>query len=216
MKLIKLVAVLFVASLGLSAHAGDPEAGERKAATCAACHGQDGNNIMANYPRIAGLGENYFIKQLHDFKSGARDNALMRSQVANLSDQDIKDLAAFYAAQVPETGAADPEWVELGERLYRGGSIEDRIPACTGCHGPAGEGLDAAAWPRLAGQNPVYTEEQLRAFRAAGRNDLGDNIVKRQNDGNSPDEIGMMQDIAARLSDTQIKALSSFISGLSK
>ena len=216
MKLLKFVAVFFVATIVLSAHAGDPEAGERKSATCAACHGQDGNNIMANYPRLAGQGENYLYKQLQNFKSGARENALMRSQVMNLTDQDMKDLAAFYASQVPETGATDPEWAELGERLYRGGSIDDRIPACTGCHGPAGEGMDAASWPRIAGQNPQYTEDQLRAFRAAGRNDLGDNIVKRHEDANSPEELGMMQDIAARLSDTQIRALSSFLAGLSK
>ena len=191
--------------------AGDAEAGETKAAPCAACHGQGGNEPMPGYPKLAGQGEAYMVKQLQDFKSGARDNAIMKGQVANLSEQDMQDIAAYYAAQEVEVGQANPDLVEQGERLYRGGDMANGIAACSGCHGPAGQGVDAAEYPHLAGQTAKYVEDQLKAFRAAGRNDLGDNVIKRTND-----PAAMMQATAAKMSDTQIKAVASYISGLSK
>lgn len=213
-KLFVLMAAAVVANPTLAA--GDAEAGEAKAAPCAACHGQGGGKpIAGNYPKLAGQGEAYLVKQLKDYKSGARDNAIMAGQVANLSEQDMEDLGAYFAAQEPTTGQADPEWVEQGAKLYRGGDMENGMPACSGCHGPAGQGIDGAKYPHLAGQNAQYVEEQLKAFRAAGRNDLGDNVIKRTNDTDS-DAPGMMQTVAAKMSDSQIKAVASYIAGLSK
>ena len=212
-KLFVLMAAAVVATPTLAA--GDAEAGEAKAAPCAACHGQDGNAAIATYPKLAGQGEAYLVKQLQDFKSGARDNAIMAGQVANLSEQDMADLAAFYAAQEPKAGQASPDWVEQGAKLYRGGDMANGIPACSGCHGPAGQGIEGAAFPHLAGQNAQYVEDQLKAFRAAGRNDLGDNVIKRTNDVDG-DVPGMMQTVAAKMSDSQIKAVASFIAGLSE
>lgn len=216
MKFVKLFVLMAVAAIANPAMAaGDAEAGEAKAAACAACHGQGGAEPMPGYPKLAGQGEAYTIKQLQDFKSGDRDNAIMKQQAKDLSEQDMQDIAAYYAEQSVEAGQANADLVAQGERLYRGGDMANNIPACAACHGPAGQGIDAAKYPHLAGQNAQYTEDQLKAFRAAGRNDLGDNIIKRTNDG-SVDEPGMMQTIAAEMSDTQIKAVSSFISGLSK
>lgn len=214
MKCVKLFALMFAGLFVIQAHAGDPDAGESKAAVCAACHGQDGNSPSPEFPKIAGQGEKYFVKQLKDYKSGARENALMAGQVAGLSEQDMKDLAAFYAAQTPDVGEADPELVEMGERLYRGGNVETGVAACAACHGPAGQGMSAAAWPLLAGQHARYTEEQLRAFRAAGREDLGAPVYRR-NDSETGD-IGMMQAVAAKMTDREIRAVASFIQGLSK
>ncbi|MBZ2188761.1 cytochrome c4 [Alcanivorax sp. JB21] len=214
MKSLKLFALVLAGVLAGQAHAGDAAAGEAKAAVCAACHGPDGNSPAADFPKIAGQGEKYFVKQLMDYKSGARENAIMRGQVAGLSEQDMKDLAAFYAAQPIEVGAADPDLVEAGERLYRGGNMDTGLAACSGCHGPAGDGIAAAGFPALSGQHARYIEEQLRAFRAAGRDDLGA-AAYRRNDTTS-DEPGMMQAIAAKMSDREIKAVASFISGLSK
>ncbi|MCH8542093.1 MAG: cytochrome c4 [Alcanivorax sp.] len=214
MKSLKLFALVLAGVLAGQAHAGDAAAGEAKAAVCAACHGPDGNSPAADFPKIAGQGEKYFVKQLMDYKSGARENAIMRGQVAGMSEQDMKDLAAFYAAQPIEVGAADPDLVEAGERLYRGGNMSTGLAACSGCHGPAGEGIAAAGFPALSGQHARYIEEQLRAFRAAGRDDLGASAYRR-NDTTS-DEPGMMQAIAAKMSDREIKAVASFISGLSK
>lgn len=216
MKFVKLFVLMAAAAVATPVlAAGDADAGEAKAAPCAACHGQGGNASIPTYPKLAGQGEEYLVKQLQDFKSGARNNAIMAGQAAGLSEQDMQDIAAYYAKQSVEAGQANPDLVEQGERLYRGGDMANNVPACSGCHGPAGQGIDAASYPHLAGQNAQYVEDQLKAFRAAGRNDLGDNIIKRTNDG-SVDEPGMMQTIAAEMSDTQIKAVASFISGLSK
>ena len=188
---------------------GDPEAGKEKAQVCAACHGPDGNSPSGQYPSLAGQGEPYLIKQLKAFKSGERENAIMQGQAANLSEQDMQDLAAFYAEQTVQTGQVKADLVEMGERIYRGGDVEKGIPACAGCHGPAGQGVDAAGFPALAGQQPAYTESQLMAFRAVGREDIGD-MAKRDNDPQA-----MMRTLAAKMSDAQIQAVSSFVAGLS-
>jgi|TARA_R100001143_G_scaffold5797_1_gene8497 cytochrome c553 len=188
---------------------GDPEAGKEKAQVCAACHGPDGNSPSGQYPSLAGQGEPYLIKQLKAYKSGARENAIMQGQAANLSEQDMQDLAAFFAEQTVQTGQVKPDLLEMGERIYRGGDVEKGIPACAGCHGPAGQGVDAAGFPALAGQQPAYTESQLRAFRAVGREDIG-SMAKRDNDPQA-----MMRTLAAKMSDAQIQAVSSFVAGLS-
>lgn len=206
--IILLVAILAVPAVALAD--GNAQAGKAKAAACAACHGPDGHSPTGQYPDLAGQGAPYLVKQLNDFKSGRRANPIMQAMAANLSEQDMEDLAAWFASQTPPAGEADPKLVALGEQLYRGGDPKQGVPACSGCHNPAGRGLTAARFPRLAGQHPEYLESQLKAFRAAGRDDMGPNVIKRENDPGK-----MMETIAAKLSDKQIQALASFISGLS-
>ncbi len=216
MKSLRLVTLLLAGLFAASAHAaGDPDAGKEKSAVCAACHNADGNSSITEYPKIAGQGAPYLVKQLKDYKSGAREDAVMAGMVATLSEEDMEDLAAYFASQKIQPGAADPELVEEGERIFRGGNIETGVPACTGCHGPAGAGVAAAKFPALAGQHAEYIERELKAFRAAGRDDL-DAERYRTNDTDDEDALGMMQATAAKMTDREIRAVSSFISGLSK
>lgn len=194
--------------------AGNPVAGKNKSATCAACHGPDGNSATANFPKLAGQHESYLVKQLHDFKSGARKDPVMSAQAANLSDEDMADLAAYYASQEIKVGSADEKLVADGERIWRGGDPEANVPACTGCHGPAGAGNGPAVFPMLSGQHAEYLSKQLTAFREAGR--LDPNAIQDGADlpGRHNDAGRMMQNTARGLSDHEIKAVSSFIEGL--
>ncbi|EZQ18037.1 cytochrome c4 [Pseudomonas sp. G11-1] len=196
--------VSLVLSLGVagSAHAlqGDAEAGQGKVAVCAACHGNDGNSIMPNWPNLAGQGERYLLKQLVEIKEGVRVVPEMTAIVANMSDQDLADAAAFYAAQTPARGVADPELAARGEAIYRGGDLATGLPACTGCHSPTGQGNDPAAYPQLAGQHATYTAKQLTDFREGDRVNDGDAMI--------------MQTIASRLSNKDIEAVSNYIQGL--
>lgn len=143
--------VSLVLSLGVagSAHAlqGDAEAGQGKVATCGACHGADGNSAMPNFPKIAGQGERYLVKQLTDIREGRRVVPEMTGLLDNSSDQDLADMAAFYASQTQTAGVADPELAERGEAIFRGGNLETGLPACTGCHSPTGKGNEPAAYP---------------------------------------------------------------------
>lgn len=204
----KLCLLLLVTSgLGFQAvAAGDPEAGKEKSMTCAACHGQDGNAMVDIYPKIAGQHESYIAKQLHDFRQGAktggedgRYDPVMSAQAANLSDQDIADLAAFYSQQEEQGGEAPEDLVEAGLKLYQGGDEQKGIVACTACHGPRGNGVGTAKFPDISGQHAAYIKGQLEKFRDDQRN----------NDMN-----GMMRDVAKRLSDEDIELLSKFLSGL--
>jgi cytochrome c553 len=178
---------------------GNAAAGRSKAAVCAACHGPDGNSVTPEWPKIAGQHPGYIIKQLTDFKSGARRDPTMSPIAASLSDQDIADLSIFYAAQERTQGLADPEFVKAGARLYRGGNVDNGVPACMACHGPRGAGNPAAGFPALNGQHASYTAAQLGAYKSGKR-------------GN--DEKEMMRTIAKRLTDTEIQAVSSYIDGL--
>jgi cytochrome c553 len=174
----------------------DPAAGKAKAAVCGACHGPDGNSSNGEWPKIAGQGEKYLYEQLMAFKNGTRHNAVMQGQVATLTEPAMRDLAAYFAEQEVQIGAADPEAVTLGERLYRGGNTESGVPACMGCHGPSGAGNPAAAYPALSGQHAQYTLSQLKAYADGQRNNL------------------MMNDIAARLSNKEMTDVASYIEGL--
>jgi len=216
---------LFVAaalSLGLASLAqastmpkGDAAAGEAKAAACGACHGADGNSMAPTFPRLAGQGARYVYKQLQDFKAGLRVNATMQGMAYGLTEQDMADIAAFYAKQTSGTGMAKADLAKQGEKLYRGGNPAKGLAACSGCHNPAGKGNAPAGFPRLGGQHADYVKAQLQAFRAAGRSDIvADPALKRANDAAKPGELGPMQMVAAKLSDAEIEALSSFISGL--
>lgn len=192
--------------------AGDAEKGKALSETCVACHGADGNSLAANFPKIAGQNEAYVIKQLNDMRvpqsEGGREVVEMTAIIADFSEQDIADLAAYFADQIPQGGAADPELVEVGEKLYRGGDSEKMIAACTGCHGPDGKGNKGAAYPMIAGQHADYIEKQLKAFRLGA--DQPQAQGARINDGDTK----MMRSVAANMSDLQIKAVASFISGL--
>ncbi len=178
---------------------GDASAGKGKAAVCAACHGMDGNSPTNMFPKLAGQGEAYLVKQLKEFKSGVRNNAVMAPMVAALSEQDMADLAAYYASQTTTPGAVSEELVEAGKQIFRAGNKESGLPACMACHGPTGAGVPAAKWPALAGQHAAYVEAQLNAF-AAGT---------RSNDVNS-----MMRDIAGKMTAEEIKAVSAYVAGL--
>lgn len=202
------LAALMGGAVNIAVAAGDAAAGQSKSAVCGACHGADGNSMIPNFPKLAGQGEAYTLKQLNDIKSGAREVPEMAGIVPGLSDQDMADLAAFYASQAPSTGAADPALVELGQKVFRGGNPESGVTACSACHGATGKGMPEAGFPSLAGQHAAYTETQLKAFRAAGREDAEGK--RRTNDGESK----MMRATAARLSDNEIKALASYINGL--
>lgn len=181
--------------------AGDPQAGEAKAAVCLACHGPAGNSIMPTWPKLAGQHPEYVYKQLMDFKGGARVNEQMSPQVLVLNEQDFQDLAAYFARQQQSPGAADPAVAELGERIYRGGNAASGVAACTGCHGPVGGGMGLAKFPRISGQHAPYVDQTLKYFRAG----------TRANDPN-----GMMRGVAARMTDQEIAAVSQYIQGLGK
>ena len=174
--------------------------GQAAAITCAACHGSDGNSAIAINPSLAGQHPEYITKQLMNFKSGERNNAIMKGMVAVLAtDEDMKNVAAFYAAQKPRPGIArDQTLVDIGQKIYRGGDIAAGVPACSGCHSPSGAGMPAQ-YPRLAGQMKEYTLAQLKAFKAGER---------------ANDNAAMMRTIAGRLSDKQMEALAEYVSGL--
>ncbi len=192
---------LALATVALPARAaGDAAAGQAKAITCAACHGVDGNSLNPEWPSLAGQHESYIVKQLQAFKSGARQNVLMSGQAMALSDQDMADLAAYFAGQKPAAKAADPALVDIGQRLYRGGNKDAGVPACLACHGPDGLGNLTAAWPLVAGQQANYTAAQLAAYRSGERKTDGDTQI--------------MRNVAARLTDDEIKAVASYIQGL--
>ena len=196
-----LVSLLLTLGLtGVAQAAGDAEAGQGKVAVCGACHGADGNSPAPNFPKLAGQGERYLLKQLHDIKSGARPVVEMTGMLDNLSDQDMADIAAYFASQKMSVGAADPKLVERGEALFRGGKLEEGMPACTGCHSPDGAGLAAAGFPHLGGQHAQYVAKQLTDFREGNRTNDGDAMIMRA--------------IAAKLSNKDIEAVSSFIQGL--
>ena len=185
---------------GLAQAAGDAAAGQDKVVMCGACHGADGNSAAPNFPKLAGQGERYLLKQLNDIKSGDRSVVEMTGLLNNLSDQDLADISAYYASQKMSVGAADPKLVARGEALFRGGKLNEGMPACTGCHSPDGAGLDAAGFPQLGGQHAGYVAKQLTDFREGNRTNDGDSMI--------------MRGIAAKLSNKDIEAVSSFIQGL--
>ena len=179
--------------------AGDPEAGKQKAQICAACHAADGNSINPIWPKLAGQHAEYISKQLNDFKAGNRKNDQMSPMAANLSEEDIADLAAYFASQKIKHGKTDPAMLELGQKIYRAGDINAGVPACLACHGPTGRGNPAAFYPALGGQYATYIQAQLKAFREAART----------NDVNE-----VMRTIVGRMTDEEIKAVSEYAQGL--
>ena len=178
---------------------GNAVAGQAKVALCASCHGLDGNSELAINPKLAGQNAGYIIKQLMDYKSGVRSNQIMSAMVLNLSEQDMQDISAWYSSQQVTLQGADPKFVELGESLYRAGNKELAVAACSACHSPTGRGNAPAGFPSLGGQHAEYTLQQLKDFRAG----------VRQND-----ESSMMRVVVERLTDRELEALASYVSGL--
>jgi cytochrome c553 len=171
--------------------------GQALSATCQACHTADGSRGSPANPIIAGQHPEYLVKQLTEFKSGKRKNAVMAGMVAALSEEDMKHLAAFYASKSAKTGFAKVKaTVGQGEQIWRGGVVSKAVPACAGCHSPNGAGMPSQ-YPRIAGQHADYTEAQLLAFRSGAR-------------GNN----AQMSAIAAKMSDAEIKAVADYAAGL--
>lgn len=221
MKKIITAASLLIASLGGYAAIAVPQhdiaAGKKIAeAVCGACHGVDGVSTVPAQPNLGGQNIKYLYKQLTDFKSGARVNPIMTSQVANLSDQDIANVAGYFASQKRwGVGYANPALAPTGQKLFYGGDSKRGVIPCAGCHGGKGNGNDFAAFPRIGGQHSAYLATQLKLFRAAGReDDVTGSDQKRTNDAAKKGEKGMMQIVASRLSDGDIKALADFVSAV--
>jgi cytochrome c553 len=183
----------------IPASAGDAAAGAQKAVICGACHGATGSSINPEWPNLAGQHESYIVAQLQSFKQARRDNPLMMPNAAALSDQDMQDLGAHFASQTPTGLEADPLNYKLGEKLYRGGDSERRLPACIACHGPQGKGNGPARYPALRSQHAVYTYNQLKAFAEGRRSTPGNDI---------------MQVIAAKLTEDEMRAIASYTQGL--
>lgn len=202
-----LCALAAAATFSVSAHAetaaantAKPDLAKGSAAygqVCVACHAADGNSTTPENPKLAAQHPEYLAKQLMEFKSGKRDNAIMKGFAAALSEEDMTNISHWLADQKAKDGfASEKDLVRLGERIYRGGIADRQIAACAGCHSPNGAGIPAQ-YPRLAGQHATYTVNQLNAFRSGARS----NSVQ-------------MTGVAAKMNDKEIKAVSDYIAGL--
>lgn len=202
----RLAAVLFATALTGAAHASEAAApfkadaakGGELAASCGACHTADGSRGAPTNPILQGQHPEYIVKQLTEFKAGKRKNAIMQGMAAAIpTEDDMKHIAAFYASKSAKPGfAKSQETVALGEQIYRGGIAGKQVPACAGCHGPAGAGMPSQ-YPRLAGQHADYAENQLVSFRSGARANNA-----------------QMMTIAGKLNDKEIKAVSDYMAGL--
>jgi cytochrome c553 len=199
MKFARIAFALAASLMAMAAIAGDAAAGAAKAAVCAACHGATGSSVNPEWPNLAGQHESYVAAQLALFKEGVRENPLMSPIVATLTEADMKDLGAHFATQTPTGLEADPSNWKNGETLYRGGNRERGIPACIACHGPQAKGNGPASYPALRAQHAVYTFSQLKAYADGNRSTPGNDI---------------MQVIAAKLTEEEMRALASYTQGL--
>lgn len=198
------LSLLFSGSLlavAAQAQEGSVDAGRTKSATCAACHGVDGNSMTPDWPSLAGQHSTYIVRQLKAFKSGDRVAVAMKPFADMLTEQDMADVAAYFAAQKPVPKGADPALVNLGQQIYRGGVPQRGIAACIACHGPSGDGNPLAAYPRLSGQHAQYVARTLGEYAAGTRR-------------SDVDLNQMMRNEARSLQDDEIKALASYVQGL--
>lgn len=180
---------------------GAIEAGRAKSATCAACHGVDGNSVTPDWPMLAGQHASYIVNQLRAFKAGERTDVTMKPFADMLSEQDMLDVAAYFAAQTPIPKGADPALVTLGQQIYRGGVPERGVPACIACHGPKGAGNPLAAYPRISFQHAAYTTKQLNAYASGDRR-------------SDVEFDQMMRNVAELLFEDEVRALASYTQGL--
>ena len=192
---------------------GNAETGATKAGSCAACHGLDGNAADAQYPKLAGQHEQYIRRQLKLFKSGERENAIMMGMAAALTEQDMRDIGAYYATQKATAGVADDtviatgpnatkKFYQVGEKIYRAGKQSAGVPACTACHGPTGRGNPGPSYPSLGGQHSTYTVARLQYFRGGG-------VWGKEANANV-----IMSQAAKGLSDEEIQGLATYVEGL--
>lgn len=208
----KRVAVLLSLTLGwassgfaaVAAPVGDAAAGKSMSVACGACHGADGNSASP-FPKLAGQGEKYLFKQLRDIRDGARPVPTMVGQLDGKSDQELADIAAYFASQTRSGGQTDPQFLALGAAIFRGGIPARNVAACSACHSPTGVGNAPGGFPALAGQHAQYVADQLRAYRKGYEDPAG-----RTNDGDTK----IMRTIAFGLSDKEIEAVSSYVAGL--
>lgn len=180
---------------------GSADAGKTKSATCAACHGVDGNSATPDWPSLAGQHAGYIVRQLEAFKAGDRQNVTMKPFADMLNEQDMADVAAYFSTQKQTPKGADPALVSLGQQIYRGGVPERGIAACIACHGPGGHGNPVTAYPRIGGQHAAYVTSQLHQYASGERRS---DVEMNQ----------MMRNVAALLLEDEIKALSSYVQGL--
>lgn len=178
---------------------GDIEVGRATAAVCAGCHGPSGNSTNPVWPKLAGQHAFYIEKELHDFQNEKRLDATMAPMAAGLSDVDIENVAAYFASVASTVEAASADKIKLGEKIYRSGKADNGLPACIACHGPNGAGSAPARFPRIGGQHAAYLSKTLKDFKSETRNN---------------DHQAMMRDIAGRMTNKEIEAVSSYISGL--
>ncbi len=179
---------------------GDAEKGSKLVGTCVACHGADGNSVVGQWPTLAGQRESYLFEQLEHIRDEERIIAVMKGLLNDYSDDDLRDVSAFYASQKTKVSQADEANLALGQQIYRAGNLKSGVPACTGCHGPAGKGLESAQYPMLSGQKAEYVVTSLIAYQTGER---------------AIDEHGkIMQGIATRLTIEEIRAVANYVSGL--
>jgi cytochrome c553 len=203
MKFLLRAAVCLIVVAALPAQAeGDAKAGQSKSAVCAACHGPDGNSVVAQWPKLAGQHPAYLERQLGLIKSGVRAVPEMAGIVATMPEKDLADVSAWFASQTIQPGVADEALVVVGERIYRAGNAKTGVPACMACHGPAGEGNPLAGYPSLAGQHSIYTAKMLTGFRSG--------TTWGEDDGSSE----TMSGVANELTDAEIVAVASYLQGL--
>jgi cytochrome c553 len=198
MKVLGVLAVIAGAcASGYALAQGSAEEGAAKAAVCQACHGP--SNVNPEWPSLNGQGERYLNEQIKAFRDGKRNNPVMMPLVAGLSDKDIADISAHFAAQTPAGLEADPSYWKAGEKLYRGGDTARSIPACIACHGPVGRGNSAAAYPALRAQHSQYTQKQLSDYASGARTGANAEV---------------MQTIAKRMTQEDIRNVSSYVQGM--
>lgn len=207
---LRMAAALLAAAAGAvsAAEQGSAEAGAGKVMVCLACHGVNGNSTNPEWPSLAGQNAAYISQQLAAFKEGRRVNPLMTPQAQMLAEQDIADVAAYYAQQTPAGLEADPANWKAGEALYRSGDPQRGIPACMACHGPAGRGNPAAGYPALRAQHAVYTTKQLNDYASENRyRDAAGKV-------NAPPNAAMMVAVAERLTPEDIRNVASYMQGM--
>ncbi len=192
--------MVLVGFMGSLQAAGDANAGKDKAMMCTACHGTDGNSLAPMWPKLSGQHASFMVKQLVDFKSGARKDDTMNGMAAALSDQDMADIAAFFASNTRSTGtAADAVKAAAGKKIYTAGNSATGVSACMACHGPSGAGNPGAGFPSVNSQYSTYVVKALKDFRSGARtNDAG----------------MMMQSIAKKMSDAEIESVAEYVAGL--
>ena len=200
MKYKALITLFTLAAMAGSVQAaGNAAAGKAKSQVCFSCHGVNGNSTNPVWPKLAGQHGKYIAKQLADFKTNKRTEPLMIAQVMNLSDQDMADIGAFFAKQKASMGSADEKKLALGQRIYRGGNPASGVSACIACHGPTGIGNPGANFPLLSGQHTAYVVKALKDFRSGAR---------------ANDQNQMMRAVAGKMTDAEIEAVASYVSGL--